>query len=82
MKRSSKQKNEVFLSEEETKELQHALKVAKFKRIPLTLGNVFGQCEPILRKKLMEHFRFQLSSTFREMTVDDMREKEGKEDSR
>jgi len=79
MKKSDKLKTGIVLSEDEARELQHAVKVAKFKRIPFTLGNVFGQCEPVLRKKLMEYFRFQLHMTFRELIVEDPRKPEEKE---
>lgn len=53
----------VTLTEEQVKAITHALKIAKFKRMPLTIGNVFSLVEPGLRDYLRREYREILGMT-------------------
>lgn len=45
------------LTELEKNQLEHAVKVAKFKRLKLTVGNVISLTKPDLRQRLLEAYR-------------------------
>lgn len=45
------------LTELEKNQLDHAIKVAKFKRLKLTIGNIISLTKPELRQRLLEAHR-------------------------
>lgn len=45
------------LTELEKNQLDHAVKVAKFKRLKLTIGTIISLTKPELRQRLLEAYR-------------------------